>query len=650
MHGPLNAARIEDTMLPLLVPRIRSPHRPRPYRPALEALEGRALPSAGVTEFPVPTPGSGPVGITAGPDGNLWFTENAANQVGRITPAGAVREFPILTSGSDPAGITAGPDGNLWFTEFFGNKIGTMSPAGSLLAETPILTTNGNPAGITAGPDGNLWFTEAQGGRIGRITPAGAVSEFALAAGSRPTAIAVGPDGHLWFTEAGADRVGRISTAGVVTSEFLIPTANSDPEGIAAGPDGALWFTETAGNHIGRISTGGTISEFAVPTAGSSPQRIALGPEGNLWFTEAAGGQVGRITPAGSVTEFGGLSAGSAPQGITAGPGGTLWFAEQDAGRVARLVPDQPLTVTGTMPVATAGRAVRDVLATFTDADPAAAAGDFTATVIWGDGRTSPGTVVAEGGAAFAVQGAHAYALPGRYTVTVTVTDGDTGHDVGGSTAAATTQAVVGTHNERFVAQAFLDLVGRPVDPARLASYARLLGQGTSRAAVVLQMEQLPAYRVERVRELYRGLMGEAATEAQLNGALRFLAGGGTFGQLETRVLGSAAYFQTRGGGSDAGFLAALAQDLWHQPLDAVTAAQLSGLLARGASRMEIALDLMRTGQAARATVQGLYQRFLRRPASPTELAAQVRRLHRGLSAEQLVADLVGSAEYFQRL
>jgi hypothetical protein len=46
---------------------------------------GAAGPS--ITEFSVPTAASNPSGITAGPDGNLWFTEFNANKIGRITPA-----------------------------------------------------------------------------------------------------------------------------------------------------------------------------------------------------------------------------------------------------------------------------------------------------------------------------------------------------------------------------------------------------------------------------------------------------------------------------------------------------------------------------------------------------------------------------------
>src|SRR6266581_2989335 len=50
-----------------------------------------------ITEFPIPTASSIPIGIAAGPDGNLWFTEGGGNKIGRITTAGAITEFPIPT-------------------------------------------------------------------------------------------------------------------------------------------------------------------------------------------------------------------------------------------------------------------------------------------------------------------------------------------------------------------------------------------------------------------------------------------------------------------------------------------------------------------------------------------------------------------------
>jgi streptogramin lyase len=64
-----------------------------------------------ITEFPLPTGSGGPIGITAGPDGNLWFT--AGTDIGRITTKGRVTGFPIPPALGGPQFITAGPDGNL---------------------------------------------------------------------------------------------------------------------------------------------------------------------------------------------------------------------------------------------------------------------------------------------------------------------------------------------------------------------------------------------------------------------------------------------------------------------------------------------------------------------------------------------------------
>ncbi len=48
-----------------------------------------------IDEFSIPTSDSGVWGITAGPDGALWFIENHNhNKIGRITTAGVVTESP----------------------------------------------------------------------------------------------------------------------------------------------------------------------------------------------------------------------------------------------------------------------------------------------------------------------------------------------------------------------------------------------------------------------------------------------------------------------------------------------------------------------------------------------------------------------------
>src|SRR5262249_47016170 len=131
----------------------------------------------GITELAVP-PNSHPYGITLGPDGDLWFTENGVSKIGRLNLANwALTEFPLPEINIEPGGITVGPDGNLWFTEDTTGKIGRITPAGVVDEFTiPTTTFAIEAVEITAGPDGNLWFTGGIGNIIGRITPAGVIT------------------------------------------------------------------------------------------------------------------------------------------------------------------------------------------------------------------------------------------------------------------------------------------------------------------------------------------------------------------------------------------------------------------------------------------------------------------------------------------
>ena len=184
-----------------------------------------------ITEFTtgiVATPSASPQAITAGPDGNLWFTEfigalsttagsgvsvvpGSLSAIGRITPTGTVTEFTSgITAGAVPIGIAAGPDGNVWFTEWSGNRIGRITPTGMVTEFTSGITASAGLSGIAAGPDGNLWFTEETNSAIGRITPTGTVTEFTTGIfGFDPQVITAGPDGNMWFTDED-NAIGRI--------------------------------------------------------------------------------------------------------------------------------------------------------------------------------------------------------------------------------------------------------------------------------------------------------------------------------------------------------------------------------------------------------------------------------------------------------
>jgi len=195
---------------------------------------------------------TGPWGITAGPDGALWFTNRTGNTIGRITTTGKVKTFSG-TGISAPEGITAGPDGNLWFTTdttVNEDSIGRITTTGTVT--TSFLGSTG-PWGITAGPDGALWFTNHTGNTIWRYTTSNQVTSYTAPGISGPQGIAAGPDGAMWFTNHTGNSIGRISATGKVTT--YTATTVSGPAGITAGRDGAMWFTNSTGNSIGRITT-----------------------------------------------------------------------------------------------------------------------------------------------------------------------------------------------------------------------------------------------------------------------------------------------------------------------------------------------------------------------------------------------------------
>ncbi|HEX3526440.1 MAG TPA: IPTL-CTERM sorting domain-containing protein [Thermoanaerobaculia bacterium] len=105
----------------------------------------------------------------------------------------------------------------------------------------------------------------------------------------------------------------------------------------------------------------------------------------------------------------------------TASANGTATVTESDvlSGTPAVFTPVQAIPFTGTV-------------ATFTDTDTANVPSDFIATINWGDGNTTAGTV-SGGGGTFTVSGTHTYATSGSFTVTVTLAD-----DPPGTATAAT--------------------------------------------------------------------------------------------------------------------------------------------------------------------------------------------------------------------
>jgi hypothetical protein len=86
---------------------------------------------------------------------------------------------------------------------------------------------------------------------------------------------------------------------------------------------------------------------------------------------------------------------------------------------------DAPITATGTTFSATEGQSTTATVAHVRDGDPNDKAAEYKATIDWGDGTTSAGTLTDTGPGTYDVSGTHTYLDEGTFTVKVHISDSD---------------------------------------------------------------------------------------------------------------------------------------------------------------------------------------------------------------------------------
>ena len=240
-----------------------------------------------------------PYGITAAPDGTLWFTENGTTpHVGQLSTAGAgsvLRRVCPARGYQLPKGSPPGP------TATSGSS--AMAPAWSARSRRAgSITTYSLERRQPAGADHHRLRRQPLGDR-GRRQPDRAGHDRRLDHRVRrphqsamPWGITPGPDGNLWFTENGAGKIGRITTGGVIT-EFSLgspalvslrhrhrprrqPLVHRE-HGQRPGPD-----------HDRRERSPSTRCRPVSRARRASPS----GPgTTSIWWTESTAGQVGKL-------------------------------------------------------------------------------------------------------------------------------------------------------------------------------------------------------------------------------------------------------------------------------------------------------------------------------------------------------------------
>jgi hypothetical protein len=305
--------------------------------------------------------------------------------------------------------------------------------------------------------DYHIYKVSTSGAALGSITVAGDVAQ------GGPLAW----DGKaLWTADYSQDstKLFRIDPAtGAVRASCDYLEANAPDPAVSSGhnsvtyfPDGLAWTgktlwlnaegSENPGNYAVELSDSCKIQrEYQNPSTGgdgASGMAFVADPfrGDKLWHTVE--GDASKM-PALFETDTRGVPTGirfSTPHQeeglafdpVTFAPKCALWANSATLGSPNHLTayeipcPEQPITASGDTISATEAKNFTDTVATVNDPDPHSTAAEYSATIDWGDGSTSAGTVSGPTGGPFVVRGTHKYADEGTYTVKAAVTDTDT--------------------------------------------------------------------------------------------------------------------------------------------------------------------------------------------------------------------------------
>jgi virginiamycin B lyase len=608
----------------------------------VEALEDRRLLAVNITEFAVPSLApEQPIGITGGPDGNLWFTLRAggstADQIGQVTPQGVFQLFDLPQGGSAPGDIVTGPDGALWFVQTATGLVGRTDVNGKT-QEFPLNKGSG-PQSIASGPGNAVTIADSALRQIVEMLTDGTIDLTATAPKGSPVGVTIAPDGSPWFTNPADNSIGTIA-GDPVFREFPIPTPNSQPARIIVGPDGNLWFTEQGADQIGRIDAQGVITEFALPTPNSGPFEITSGPDGALWFTEPNVNQVGRITTTGQVTEFAVPTANSRPTGISAGSDGNIWFTEAAVNKVAKFdVRSLGLNASGIEVCAFAGAPSLNVpVASFTDTNREAQPANFSATIDWGDASAPTAGTISGGFGRFSVTGSHTYSIEGNLTVTVTVTRNDGAH------AAVTPSAMVGG----FITSLYQTVLERAPDTAGLNVWVGLLNAGVSRNALSTAFWTSTEHRGLEVDQFYQTFLNRAADPAGRAGWVNALLSGVSETQVSIDFLTSAEY--TASHPTTDSYVTGLYTDIFDRSPDQPGFAAWVGVIQNGVrTRAAVAYYFLTSAESYVRAIDSYYEEFLGRSPSGDEVQNLFNTLVAGATPADITAIFLSSPEYIAR-
>jgi streptogramin lyase len=255
----------------------------------------------------------------------LWFTDARTNSIGKLdTRNGKIELISIPTPNSGPMGITLSPDGrNVWFTEITGNKISSLNIESNRILEYPTGGESG-PTLLDFDNAGILWVTQSYSNDILQIEPwmliPNSNNSMGMFTFTLPEPDRVSPFGialvdskdnsseKLFVSDHSSSRVIVSSTntssetSNILQSYISYWTSPSNkypatlPSQIVVDNSGKyIYFPQHGGNRISKIDIqSGVMTEYDIPTGPlSTAVFIAVSDDGKkVWFTEWASNKI----------------------------------------------------------------------------------------------------------------------------------------------------------------------------------------------------------------------------------------------------------------------------------------------------------------------------------------------------------------------
>jgi virginiamycin B lyase len=188
-------------------------------------------------------------------DGVLWFT-GQNGWYGRLDPDDGVIEVFAAPRGIGPYGITATPDGEIYYSSLAGSYLGAVDrDTGEVHVIAPP-TAGAGLRRVWSDSSGRLWVSEWNVGQVGMYDPkTGDWREWPLP-GDAPQAYSVYVDEAdiVWLTDFTANAIVRFDPASELFTSF---PADSQPAEVRQmlGRAGEVWGAESAADQLVVVRT-----------------------------------------------------------------------------------------------------------------------------------------------------------------------------------------------------------------------------------------------------------------------------------------------------------------------------------------------------------------------------------------------------------